>query len=332
MKKFTALMLTAFLALSISACSNDNGEASSVESTPAETVSDEESIEESVIEFDTDPDVQKTIEEYIDIAKLGPKTKLMVQTFENKTMTVSAKMEEEKSEESSVETSETSTSALDLSGLTSEISISITKNADKDYRMSFDLGIMSMDLLKNKDGMFSINSKTKSYQVLQTAEEVAKSESEAAESGSETSNALSGIGDMAGGLLGGIDTDSIIASKDKKEITYEGDGNEKYDGTEYSYESYTVTEKSDNSSDSEKSESKDNVTKLKIYFDGNVAKIIRVESEGSVMLIKFDKISVDIDESELTLPSDYKKKEFSTSDLGLGDISIPDISIPTEES
>ena len=189
-----------------------------------------------------------------------------------------------------------------------------------------------MDLLKNKDGMFSINSKTKSYQVLQTAEEVAKSESEAAESGSETSNALSGIGDMAGGLLGGIDTDSIIASKDKKEITYEGDGNEKYDGTEYSYESYTVTEKSDNSSDSEKSESKDNVTKLKIYFDGNEAKIIRVESEGSVMLIKFDKISVDIDESELTLPSDYKKKEFSTSDLGLGDISIPDISIPTEES
>ncbi len=330
MKKFTALMLTAFLALSISACNNNDNQENSSAASTGETVSAgenvEESIEESVIEFDTDPDIQKTIEEYIDMEKLGPKTKQMVQTFENKTITVSAKMEEEKSEESSQESSETSALALDLSGLTSEISLSITKNADKDYRITFDLGIMSMDLLKNKDGTFSINDKTKSYQVLQTAEEAAKAESEAAEeSGSETSNALSGIGDMAGGLLGGIDTDSIIAGKDKKEVTYEGDGTEEYDGTEYSYESYTVTEKSDDSSASE-----EKVTKVKVYFDASEAKLIRVESEGSAMLIKFDKISVDIDESKLTLPSDYEKKEFSASDLGLGDLSMPEISLPTE--
>ncbi|MBQ8135078.1 MAG: hypothetical protein IJ192_11830 [Clostridia bacterium] len=337
MKKFTALMLTAFLALSISACNNNDSQENSSAASTGETVSAgenvEESTEESVIEFDTDPDIQKTIEEYIDMEKLGPKTKQMVQTFENKTMTVSAKMEEEKTEESSQESSETSALALDLSGLTSEISLSITKNADKDYRITFDLGIMSMDLLKNKDGTFSINDKTKSYQVLQTAEEAAKAESEAAEeSGSETSNALSGIGDMAGGLIGGIDTDSIIAGKDKKEVVYEGDGTEKYDGTEYSYESYTVTEKSEASADSKKTESTDKVTKVKVYFDGSEAKLIRVESEGSAMLIKFDKISVDIDESKLTLPSDYEKKEFSASDLGLGDLSMPEISLPTESN
>lgn len=335
MKKLTAILLTALLALSVAACSNnDNKEASSAESVTAESVSvsdnvsqDEESVEiisrpVAEQELDPDPDIQKNIEEKIDMEKLGPLTRYAVQMMENKNLKIDFGIEEVKDE--TQESSEAS-SSVDLSELTSSMSIGIIKNADKNYRIKLDMGVFSFDILKNETGVYSLNTRNKTYQVMQTAEQVKKSEEEASKAGNtETSNALENFSSMTGGMLDGFDADSMISNTDEKEVTFNGSGSEEYKEQTYQFESYTVKSKASASSESS-GKTDDKTTDVKVYFDNDgIIKIIHVETDTAKMDFNINEISVKIDENDLVLPTDFTEKETSDIDLGGLDLSIPD--------
>lgn len=342
MKKITAVLLTAVLAFSLAACNNDNGNNSADISAASETVSNANNSAENEVsnedtlpqlELDPDPDLQKNFEEKIDMDKLGPLTKYAVNMLENKNMQVKFSIEPLEDDESSTET-ESSTS-LDFSSIANNISVGIIKNSEKDYRITLDIGLFSFDVLRNREGIFSVNSNTKTYQVLKTAEEADKEEKEASEnSGNEASAAIENLSGMTGGMLDGFNLDSMISDTDEKEVTYNGDGSEEYNGETYKFESYTVKSKQKQSSESSKessTESKEETAEIKVYFgDDKIMKLIHVESDTAKADFIFDELSVTIDEDKLKIPEDYEVKETSEIDLSALGISIPDISVPED--
>lgn len=337
LKKVFAVLLCSVLTFSFAGCSNNNtgneNSSQSAETSTAkeDTSSDSVAEEVSMPELDIDPEMQKQFEEKIDMEKLGPLTKYAVQMMENKTLDVKFDVVQLKDEEESKTSKEAD--AFDMSALSEEITAHIIKNENKDYRIKLDLGLFSFDLLKNKDGTFSVNKKTRSYQKLSEVSEASAQTS--AETSKEVENAVNSLKGMTNGMFDSFDTDQLIQDTGEKEVTYNGDGKETYEENEYKYESYTVKEKpseksaaSSDSSAKETSESqKERTVNVKVYFgDDNMMKLIHIESDDQKFDFVFNTFTTEIDPDDLVIPAEYEEKQESSIDLSDLDISLPDIS------
>lgn len=343
MKKLIAIMLTAVLAVSVSACSDKNDNDKTDES--VESVA-EVSEEIKMPEIDIDPDVQKMIEDKYNPDSFGPLTKYAIQMLESKNLQLEFSVEQikdedeeesskkESSKEESSKKSESS-SSFDLSSLGGSMDLILTKNFDKDIRINLGMGMVSFDILKNKDGVFSMNTRRKTYKVLQTAEQLSKLESEASsDSSGQASRAIESIKDAMGDMTDEFDVDEFINTDRKIEITLKDSGEAEYKYKDYKFESYTVVEtdeikkSDDKKSDSSKSESKQvsessgktetktYTSQMTCYFDEeNIIQIIHVESDQGNFDITINNISSEIDSDELIVPDNYEQKESSKIDL-----------------
>ncbi len=328
-RRFFAFALTAALAVSFAGCGNnkaDEGSETAGKSVSAQSDQEEQESQVSLPQLDADPEIKESIEKKIDMDKLGPLTKFAVSMLENKNLTVKFDVNQIKDDDAS-EASK-SGSAMNLESLGEEITVAIIKNENKDYRIKLDIGMFSFDMLKNKDGLFSVNPKVRSYSVLKTAEEMNKADSGASsDSSAEAQKAIDSVKDMTGGMLDNFDTNSLINDTSEKEVTYNGDGTETYDGEEYKYESYTVKKKAkaeSSAASGSASETKEETVQVKVYFgDDNMMKIIHVEKEDQKYDFIFKTFSVEVDEEDLTIPSEYTEKEASEIDLSALGISIP---------
>ncbi len=329
-RKAFAIILCSILTLSFAGCANSNSNESSNSKTAETSVAQNssessEKTEVKLPELDIDPEMQKSFEEKIDMDKLGPLSKFAVQMMENKTLDVKFDIVQLTEDEESK--SSKSPDTFDLNSISEEITAHIIKNENKDYRIKLDLGLFSFDLLKNKDGTFSVNKKTRSYQKLSDVSEASAKTS--SDSSKEVENAMNSIKDMTNGMLDNIDTDSLIQDKGDKEVTYNGEGTETYKENEYKYESYTVKEKpSEKSSASGKTaDNKEKNINVKVYFgDDNIMKIIHIEADKQKFDFVFNTFTTEIDPEDLVIPAEYEEKQQSSVDLSDLNISLPDIS------
>ena len=333
LKRLSALLISTLLVVSLAGCGgNDKQSSEGSENTASRTDDNaEESSEVQMPALDTDPEAKKTIEEKIDISKLGELSRFAVQMFENKTLKVKFDVEQISDDS---ESSSDSGSSVDLSTLSDEITVGITRNADNDYRLKLDLGLFSLDILNNKDGVYSVNRKTRSYFVI--TDKSKESSAENSESSKEKAEkAVDKINDVTGGALEGLDIDSMLNDPPKTEWTFNGSSKESYKNEDYQCESYTVkSDKSlimDTSSDSSKDKDKKDADKdkdkgataqVKVYFgDDNMMKLIHIEGETKKYDLIIKELTLEIDESELSIPAEYELNEESSmidlSALGL---------------
>lgn len=327
MKKWIAVLLAAVSLVSFCACGDQNKKENS-----GGNGSVAESAEESALpEVDVDPDLQKEIEEKFDMEKLGPLTKYAVQMLEGKNLTLDMSVEQikeksSKKEESSKKSESSASVSVDFSSLTSDVNISITKNGNDDMRLNFGMGMFSFDLLKNKDGLFSVNTRKKTYQVLQTAEQLKKLEEDASkDSSAQASKAFDNVKNATGDLLKDVSLDDLLNSQGKADVTFKGDGEAEYKNRDYYYESYSVTAKVVTASGDTSKESDPVTTEVTCYFnDEKILKIMHLESDKGKFDLIFNDFSNEIDEDELVLPSNYTEKEASKIDLS--EFSIPELS------
>ena len=347
MKKLIAIFLTAVLALSFAACSDKDEDDEDYTLDESETEVSEKS---KLPDVDIDPDVKKLFEEKMDVSKLGPLTTYALQQLEGKDLQLeftiqnlkdddekSSKKESSKKESSKEESSKKS--SFDFSSLSGDIDIILTKNANKDIRFNFGMSLFSFDVLKNKDGIFSMNTRKKTYQVLQTAEEVKKAESEASsDSSGQASRIKENIKKNVGDMFGDdVDIDELFDTDVTSEIKSMESGKAEYKNKDYKMESYTITEtkevkkKSESKSESKAEETKKETTTSKMicYFDDDdLLRIIHIESEKEKYDIIINVLSNEIDKDELIIPDNYKEKEASKISLkdisGLEDLKLDD--------
>ncbi len=165
------------------------------ESKTAET-SAQESVENSV-------DTTK-IEQYVDVSKLGEKTKndfVNVIAQDKVNITLSGEM--------SMGTS---------SAVKSKLAVAVVKDKDN-VSMTISMGEMSYKMIKNEKGSYMVNDSTK------TAAFQPASDESTTTSGSD---------------FGTLDPSSILSSTDLTKLEYKGNGNEEYSGTAYDYEEYSI--------------------------------------------------------------------------------------------
>lgn len=348
MKKLFAVLLSAGLLFSFAACTGENDKKDSSDTESVAEVSEESKMPE----IDVDPDVKKLVEEKINVNDLGPLTQYAVKQIESKNLQLEFSLEQVKDDEessgdeSSKKSSKNSeSSSYDLSSIGS-IDVILTKNANKDIRVNLGMSMISFDILKNSDGVFSMNTRRKTYKVLQTAEQLSKLESEASsDSSGQASRLVENIKDIAGDVVGDLNTNDILNTTQTTEIKLADSGEEEYGYKDYKFERYDVkettetkkkvdTKKNDNSkSESKKEESsekteietKTTTSKVTCYFDeDNIIKVIHVESDEGKFDLNVNVISSEIDSEELIIPDGYTEKE--TSKISLSDISelIPD--------
>lgn len=361
MKKLLAVLLTAVLAVSLCACSDsEDDEDYTIDESQTE-ITDEIDLPK----VDVDTELKKKIEEKIDVSQFGPLTTYALEQLEGKNLQLEFtaqnaddKDDEDSKEESSKESSEDekkneesskgSSSSFDFSKLSGDIDVILTKNADDDMRINFGMGLFSFDILKNKDGIFSMNTRKKTYQVLQTAEEVKKMESEASsDSSGQASRIVKSIKDAAGDMFDeyDFDADDILNTNVKTDIKAKDSGTAEYKYKDYLFESYTFTstaevtkkEKSEKDSKSEstevskaeKTETKTSTADVTFYFDDDkLLKLIHVESDDAKYDIVINALSNEIDPEELVIPDKYEQKE--TSKISLKDLSgLEDLGLTT---
>lgn len=305
MKRIFAVLLTAAMAVSIAACSNnnstntENNTASTVNSTSGDSDSqtDSQGNDNASTSYDPDQATVEKVEKLFNPEQLGPKSQNVIKILENKKMKFSIiiDIEEVKKETSDEESS----ASLNFSSMFSNIVFSLTKNGDESSRTVMNLGgLMNIDVLKNSSGTYMMNTAGKTATLIPDGSD----------------------GDETGGLGSSFNLDSMLDSEnsDPAEITYVGNGEEEFKNKQYSFEEYKVkTKKSNDLSfipedgvsftiDEESQEPEIEEITMKIYFDGNDAKYIYVPSESSIATITIDELTTDFDESELVVPDDYK--------------------------
>ncbi len=344
MKKLFTILLSAALVFPLAACSGENDKKDSSDTESVAEVSEETKMPE----IDVDPDIKKLVEEKMNVNDLGPLTQYAVKQIESKNLQLEFSLEQvnddeedsSKDESSKKSSKNSESSSYDLSSIGS-IDVILTKNADKDIRVNLGMSMISFDILKNSDGVFSMNTRRKTYKVLQTAEQLSKLESEASsDSSGQASRIVENIKDIAGDVVGDLDTDEILNTTQTTEIKLADSGEEEYGYKDYKFERYDVTQttetkkkvdakKNDNSkSESKKEESSEKTetvtkttsSKVTCYFDEeNIIKVIHIESEDKKYDININVISSEIDSEELIIPDGYKEKE--TSKINLSELS-----------
>lgn len=303
MKKLFVITLAAALALSLAACTGGSETSSQTESSsPASAVeskTDESKAEESTDDSKTEDsktetsdtveeaatELEKALDNMMTVA--GEKTKSFLNDLKGETLTVNVEITSETKGEQ-----ESSASALG----DQTIGLRIIKNKDISSRMTVAVGMMSIDILKNEDGTYYLNSATKKAAKIDTDT-----------SGADSSSIISSMTGMMGNM-GSIDIETALDDVKNSDLTdilkYTDTTEMEYGGSTYTSENYTINGKNEDGTEV--------TSTMNILFDDSTVKYILLDSETAKMDVTFKEISTEIDDSQLVVPENYEITETST--------------------
>lgn len=290
-KRIFAVLLTALTAVSLAACNQDNKNTASGSNNNAEDNA------ASTVDFEQDETIKKAIEENFPTDKLSSKTKSVFEKFSSKDLKVELAL---KMDKAASESSENGGSMLSMLG-DNDITLGFAKNGSNDMRITLNLGFMNLDVLKNSDGFYFLDSSSKTAILTKT-----QGDDSAASTGTETSEATDGS------LLNGIDAGSLLDStgmnKDSlvNSFAHTSDGEEEFNGATCSYEAYSIKVPGDSDEDSSQ---KENEVSFKVYFSGDDLKGFQVSSNDQKYNLVVNTLETKVDESEFKVPSEYEVKE-----------------------
>lgn len=296
MKKIFAVLLAGTLALSLAACtgSSETSETSDTQSSAASSVAESSAEEESSKQASETSETSKenSAEESNDINKIvdnmkenaGEKSAAALDKIKSETLTFNAAITSKTKDEDGKEK-------------TQNIVFQVVKNGEKASRYTVALGLMSIDILSNEDGVFYMNTSTKKAAKMTTGE-----------------NSSLDSDSIMSSLTGMLGTDTDINTEDALDkikngetntnSTYEGSAEEEYNGETLTAESYTVTGKN--------ADGKETTAKLKAYFDGDDLKYLTVSGGETELSAEIKSFTNEIDESLLVVPENFEITETST--------------------
>ena len=310
-RKLFTVMLAGMLCMSVAACNND-ADTKTQSSTPSSTVSKDKqtsmTYEMIVAKLEPDEKVKEEIEKNIDVEKLGAKTKEALKVVENKNFTISIKLEVEQPEnaEESSE-SESSFSISDIMSMVEDSELTIIKKGENLSRFIVDVGgMMGMDRLNTPDGTYTMNTKRK------TATKVNENDTSDIKTAVKLMGLEVDVDAIADEASEAMENSKIADAKNHMDFELLKEGSETFKGSEYSFEEYKMSGKRSASifqqTSKEESINEDEIveTKVKLYFSENALKYLVFGDEQGKLILSFKDYSTAIDETQLSVPSNYK--------------------------
>ena len=310
-KKLFAVMLAGMMCLSVAACNNDadtKNQPSSQESVASKDSQTSMTYEMIVAELEPDEKVKEEIEKNIDVEKLGPKTKEALKVIENKNFTISIKLEVEQPEEDG-ETSddEASFSISEIMSMVEDSEITIIKKGDALARFIVDVGgMMGMDRLNTPDGTYTMNTKRK------TATKVDENDTSDIKTAVKLMGLDVDVDAIADEASEAMENSEAVTAKENTTIELIGDGTDTFKGSELALEKYKLSGKrsaaifKQTSQEESMDENEIVETNVTLYFSGNALKYIVFGDEQRKLIFTFKDYSTAVDESQLSIPSNYK--------------------------
>ena len=284
-KRIMAILFTALLAVSFTACGNGDNSGSS-SSAPASSVTTESKAESS----------EESKAEESGSTELGEKTKAALGIMQGDEYTMSLSITVETADGSTSENGSGS-SMLSLLG-SGGIGIDTVKTKDGRSRMAMTFGTITFDTLTLPEGSY----------VLDSANKIAYF----TKADGSSDSPVSGL----------MDTESISGMMQPDGLNFKESGKEEFNGKNCDFELYTVKPPVDQleapAEDGSSVDSSSLEYDVKFYFDGEKLEGMYIKNNANSFTAVVNELSSTVDESKLKVPDGYEVKD----DDGTGAMSI----------